>query len=249
MIKITICLEGTMMTDQERQEILTNARQFFRDTIAVQHIKNTKKLERLSEFNVNPFLDKYLANFAFSSGTPENIARAMIYPRVLGTSITTSFGSNMQNFCNRVLTTYASLIPGIDIEFIDAADGRRKYCQIKAGPNTLNKDDVQSVKGHFRDVRNIARANQNNEINPSIDCIVGVLYGTYRDTSAHYKKVNEDYPVICGQEFWYRLTGEERFYDELIAAFSEVAIEMDSHTLIEETIRKLTEAIRLRDTY
>lgn len=234
------------MTEQERREILENARIFFREKIAVNHQRNTIKLKNLSEFNVNPFLDTYLANYAFGTSTPENIARAMIYPRVLGTSITTSFGANMQNFCNIVLSSYASLVSGIDIEFIDAIDGRRKYCQTKAGPNTINKDDVDSIKGHFRDIRNLARTNQNLEINPSVDCIVGVLYGTFNDVSAFYKKINEDYPVICGKNFWHRLTGDERFYNELISAFAEVAVDMDSRELIENTVMALSAKIRER---
>lgn len=235
------------MTEQERKVILEKARVFFCDKIAVNHKRNTAKLTRLSEFHVNPFLDTYLANFAFGTSTPENIARAMVYARILGTSISTSFGTNMQNFCNVVLSSYASLIPGIDLEFVDAVDGRKKYCQTKAGPQTINKDDVVSIKGHFRDIRNLARTNHNLEINPSLDCVVGVLYGTFEDTSAFYKKISDEYPVVCGKEFWYRLTGDVHFYEALIAVFAEVALEMDSRILIEKTITALAAQIRSRD--
>jgi hypothetical protein len=31
------------------------------------------------------------------------------------------------------------MVAGIDIEFIDAIDGRRKYCQAKLGPNTITR--------------------------------------------------------------------------------------------------------------
>lgn len=86
------------MTEEQRQVILSEAKAFFREKIAVNHQKNTEKLKKLSQFNVNPFLDTYLANFAFGDSSPENIAKAMIYPRVLGTSITTSFGTNILNF-------------------------------------------------------------------------------------------------------------------------------------------------------
>ena len=33
----------------------------------------------------------------------------------------------------------------MDIEFEDALDGSHKYCQLKAGPNTINKDDVEKL--------------------------------------------------------------------------------------------------------
>lgn len=121
------------MTEQERNEILEKTRVFFRTKIAEKHIANTAKLTSLSEFNVNPFLITYLSQFAFGNAEPESIAKALIYPRVLGTSITTTFGTQMQSFCNEVLNTFASTTSGIDIEFIDALDGRRRYCQIKPG--------------------------------------------------------------------------------------------------------------------
>jgi hypothetical protein len=38
-----------------------------------------------------------------------------------------------------------SVVHGIDIEFIDAIDGRKKYCQLKSGPSTINKDDVVTI--------------------------------------------------------------------------------------------------------
>jgi len=231
------------MTESQRHEILAKARVFFRDKIAANHRKNTLKLQNINEFNINPFLNTYIANFAFGDASPENIAKALVYPRVLGTSIATSFGQNIQNFCNVALSSYASLIPGIDIEFIDAIDGRRKYCQTKAGPTTINKDDVPSILGHFQDIRNLARTNQQRDINPSIDCVVGVLYGTRADLTSFYMQIDEHHPVICGHEFWHRLTGDEDFYKELIDAFADVATEIDGRELVEETIRILAEQI------
>lgn len=231
------------MTEQQRQEILIKARTFFKETIAVNHVKNTEKLKDLKQFNVNPFLVNYLANYAFGDTSSTSVARALVYPRVLGTSITTSFGTKMQEFCNDALSSYASLVSGIDIEFIDAIDGRRKYCQIKAGPQTINYDDVASIKNHFDAVKNLARTNRQTDINPTIDCIVGVLYGTFDDVSAFYKTINKDYPVICGVEFWHRLTGDANFYEELINAFAEIAVDIDGRDIIEDTITRLAEQI------
>ena len=123
------------MTEQERQEILEKAKIFFRTRVANNHVRNTKKLKKISEFNINPFTLRYLANFAFGSNTPENMAKALLYPRILGTSITTTFGTQLQYFCNEVLASCIYNIR-IDIEFIDALDGRRKYCQVKADLNS-----------------------------------------------------------------------------------------------------------------
>ena len=225
------------LTDKEKRDILDASKEFFRTKIVPHHISNTKKLQDICEFNVNPFLHKYLAQFAFGDSSPENMAKALILPRVLGTSITTTFGSQMQYFCNSVLSSYASTTSGIDIEFIDCIDGTKKYCQVKAGPTTINKDDVLVIKSHFRNVINLARANGLRIA--SADCVVGVLYGECSSLSGHYRKINEDYPVIVGRDFWHRLTGDMNFYDSLIAAFAEVAEEMDSSALLEDTITRL----------
>ena len=132
------------MDATEKQAILIKAKAFFKKRIINRHIINTEKCKKLSSFNVNPFLHKYLAQYAFGDSSPRSMAKALVYPRILGTSINTSFGTNMQYFCNEVLSSYASTTSGIDIEFIDAVDGRRKYAQIKSGPNCINKDDIKN---------------------------------------------------------------------------------------------------------
>ena len=53
------------MTPEERQEILTKSKDFFRNRIIVNHKRNTAKLSTLKNFNVNPFMCKYLSAFAF----------------------------------------------------------------------------------------------------------------------------------------------------------------------------------------
>ena len=63
------------------------------------------------------------------------MAKALVYPRILGSSLNTSFGQNIQIFISQLaqVAGCASGIDGIDIEFIDELDGRKKYCQCKAG--------------------------------------------------------------------------------------------------------------------
>ncbi|MBP2259150.1 PmeII family type II restriction endonuclease [Virgibacillus alimentarius] len=222
-------------------EIIEKAKDFFRNEIAPSHIANTKKLKKLKDFDLNPFLHKYKASFLTGNDDPESIARALVYPRVLGQSINTTFGNKLQKFCSEVLEGFASTTSGIDIEYIDKLDGRRKYCQIKAGPNTINKDDVETIKGHFAGVKNLARTNN---LNVGFnDLVVGVFYGTPDNLSGHYKRINEEYPVIVGQDFWYRLTGEKDFYQRITDAMGEVASEYDGSELIEEVINTLTKEI------
>lgn len=229
------------MTELERQNILEQAKTFFKDRIAKKHKENTIKLSSLDKFNINPFTYKYLAQFAFGDSSPESMAKTLVYPRVLGTSISTTFGTQLQYFCNEVLSSYASTTSGIDIEFVDAVDGRRKYCQVKAGPTTINHDDVETIRNHFKSIRNLARTNHL-DLGYG-DCVVGVFYGTTSSLSQSYKRLSEEFPVYVGAEFWYRLTGDHDFYYDLIDAFAEVAAEMDSSTALDEVIKQLAQEI------
>lgn len=223
-----------------KADILEKAKVWFRDTIAINHQANTAKLKNPIEFDINPFLAPYLGAFIDGEVTANSVAKGLIYPRVLGTSITTSFGSNMQKFVAVVLkSTLGSTTTGIDIEFMDQIDGRRKYCQIKLGPNTINADDVITIHHHFDAVRNLAKTNHV-PINLT-DLVVGVLYGKEAQVSGHYKALRDDfhYPLYVGQEFWKHLTGDEDFYHDLIQVIGSVAVEVNGKQLLENTINAL----------
>ncbi|MBN1915680.1 restriction endonuclease [Candidatus Dojkabacteria bacterium] len=229
------------MTDKQKKETLNKAKKFFKASISNSHLGNTEKLVTVSEFNVNPFLVKYLAQFFTGNTKAESIAKVLIYPRILGTSINTTFGSRLQAFISEVLEGYGSTTAGIDIEFIDALDKRKKYCQVKAGSNTINKDDVKTIKDHFKSVYSLARTN-NLKVTLD-DMVVGVLYGTESELSYHYKKLQENYPVHVGSEFWFRVTGDKHFYIDLIDAFSEVAKEINGFKVVNKVVKELSEDI------
>lgn len=231
------------MTEAEKREILAKARDFFREKIVNNHKRNTEKLGKLSAFQPNPFLEKYLANFTFGNCDAPSVAKALIYPRVLGTSITTTFGTQMQAFCKDVLAGFASTTTGIDIEFVDQIDGRRKYCQIKAGPNCINKDDITTILHHFDAIRRLARTNGLREFNADIDCIVGVFYGTRDDLSTMYRTIDRSHPVYVGKDFWHHLTGDPNFYDELINEIASIATEVDGTELLNNVISQLSAKI------
>lgn len=233
------------MDNQLRKQIIENAKTFFRDEIVQSHITGAcERASKLSEYNVNPFLFKYLANFLTGNDDPVSVARALVLPRILGASITTSFGMKIQNLISTLFAGLGSTTQGIDIEFIDGIDGRRKYCQLKAGPNTINHDDVTTILNHFKGVRNLARTNN---LNVGInDMIVAVVYGEETELSSHYRRISGHYPVYIGRDFWHRLTGKEDFYFELIDAIGEVALEVDASKVVESTIQKLALEIAIK---
>jgi hypothetical protein len=230
------------MNQQEKQQILIKAQAWFQSSIVTNHIKNTEKLKNPTEFNINPFMTVYLANFLTGNSSAHSLAKALVYPRVLGTSITTSFGTNIQKFTSVVLSAFGSTTAGIDIEFIDQLDGHRNYCQMKSGPDTINKDDVETIANHFKAIIHLSRTN-NLRISHD-DMIVGVLYGEVSDLNGHYKRLEKEYyfPVFTGQNFWHRLTGDENFYYELIAAIAEVAIQANYAEELDDVINHLAQS-------
>lgn len=229
------------MNELEKQEILKLAQSFFKEVIVKNHAKNLLSLAKLSSYNYNPFLVRYLAKFFTGNDHAESIAKVLLYPRILGTSINTSFGQNIQRFCSEVLKKFGSTTPGIDIEFIDSVDNRKKYCQIKSGPETINKDDVVTITDHFKATINLAKTNH---LDLRItDLVVGVLYGNKEDLSGNYKNLNKKCEIFVGKEFWKRLTGDDNFYFELIKSFGKVADDINGARQLKKTIKKLAEDI------
>jgi hypothetical protein len=234
------------MDNNQRKQIIENAKTFFRNEIVQSHIDGAcKRASKLNNYNVNPFLFKYLANFLTGNDDSESIARALFLPRILGSSINTTFGMKIQSLISSLFQGLGSTTQGIDIEFVDAIDGRKKYCQLKAGPNTINHDDVTTIVNHFKGVRSLARTNN---LNVGInDMVVGVVYGEEAELSSHYRRIANTYPVIIGKDFWHRLTGKDDFYFQLIDAIGEVAIEVDASKVVEQTINAL--AIEIEKKY
>ena len=172
------------------------------------------------------------------------MAKALVYPRILGTSLNTSFGQNIQIFISQLaeIAGCASGIDGIDIEFVDALDGRKKYCQCKACPQTINTDDVDTILGHFK--RRISKARLDRMALQMDDMIVGVLYGDR--ISANYKTIATTYPVYCRVEFWEHLTGDKSFYYQFAKAFGEVVEEegIDGSALIMQKVSDIAKEIK-----
>lgn len=236
------------MTEIERDEIIEKAKEFFRNEVFGPHLQQgCVKASKLKSYNINPFLVKYLACFLDGDVTPRSIAKALILPRVLGTSINTAFGGKTQKMINTLFDGYGSVVSGIDIEYIDAVDGRKKYCQVKSGPQTINKDDVTTISNHFKAVRNLARVNN---MNIGLeDLVIGVLYGQESDLSGNYKKLKNDYPVIVGADFWYRITGDKIFYEQLTTAIGEIALEYNGEEQLEKMINSLASEIDASELY
>ncbi|MDX9948060.1 MAG: PmeII family type II restriction endonuclease [Bacteroidales bacterium] len=232
------------MNQKEKDKILKSFKEWFKDSLIESHRKNTKKLKDINEFNINPFLLYYLANYLEGNSNPKSLAKALVYPRALGTSITTSFGTQMQTFITKVLGAYGSTTTGIDIEFVDQIDKRKKYCQLKSGPNAINKDDIKTIKDHFQAVKNLARTN-NLKIDLS-DLVFCLTYGEESEKNSFVKALEKEYTVYMGKDFWHRFTGDQHFYRDLIHSAGEIAKEVNMKDIVDEVIKDLSKDIGTR---
>jgi hypothetical protein len=199
----------------------------------------------LKSYKINPMLIKYLSKVIDGKLSAEGVAKALYYPRVLGTSINTSFGTKIQKMFVELHLAEGSLIKGIDIEFEDHIDKHKKYCQLKAGPNTINSEDVAPMLKKFDKVINLSRTNSNSlDIN---NLIVGVLYGSFDDISVHYQKIDHRHPVIVGKDFWHRLTGFDDFYTGLVDKLDQLIDDLPTDGFLDEGCKKLQAEIEHSD--
>ena len=234
---------------QEQKELINAIVDHLVEDFFKEHLKKiTTKHSKLKSYKRNPFTDKFSAKF-FGAYTPENLAKGLLYPKVNGTSLATSFGTILQQILVTVKIVDGATNPGIDIEFIDKTSRKKKYCQLKAGPNTINSGDIKKIKENFEKIIKLARTNDKSSELSNNDFIVGLLYGSKKELSSHYKKINESYPVLPAEEFWYKITGYQDFYQELIKAVNEAVEQFSPSVVLDEALNLLTEEIKKSDKF
>ena len=207
--------------------------------------KQVEKIQSLKrkDFKINPFTVQMLSQIGFGSSEPESMARALVYPRVFGTSLATSFGTRMQRFCIDAGFAKASGVEGMDIEFTDQVGGQYVYAQIKAGSETINKPDVVPMCEDFAKARRLLKTNGYKYLQEE-NFMLGVLYGKHKDISANYKNIEKaGWPVVVGNDFWLSLTGDEKFYKDLIVVAQDVAERYDASKHIEELIERIAKEL------
>jgi hypothetical protein len=219
--------------------------EYFEKNIFENHLLAIEKNHsKLKSYNINPIIVKYLSKLLENNYTPKDVAKALFYPRVLGTSINTSFGSRIQNMFVELKIADGSLIKGMDIEFMDKLDKRKKWCQLKSGPNTINHEDVAPLIKKFSATINLARTNNAFSGISNSDFIVGVLYGEVEELSMHYKTIDKIHPVYVGKEFWYRITGFPNFYEGLVKNLQKSINNLETENIFVDGCNSLAEEIK-----
>jgi hypothetical protein len=236
--------------DMTEQELKNQIVEYFEKNIFENHLNAIiKSHSKLKSYNINPIVVKYLSKLLDNNYTPEGVAKALFYPRVLGTSINTSFGTRIQNMFVELEIANGSLIKGMDIEFIDKIDKRKKWCQLKSGPNTINHEDVAPLIKKFSNTINLARTNGALKKINNTDFIVGVLYGESDELSMHYKTIDLTHPVLIGKDFWHRLTGFPNFYGELVNDLQKCINQLETKNKFEEGCKLLAEEIKVSELF
>ena len=190
--------------------------------------------------NINPYLVAYKSAALTGGKTPEGIAEALITLSWLGQGLSTSFGMLFQTHLTNILQdVYGSTTSGIDLEFLDHFDGRKKYAQIKLGPDTINSDDVVTIDNHFKTIKRLARTNnvalQNN------DLVIGIIYGSHGQLNANYVALKDlNYELYVGDEFFEHVTGVPDLGSQLIEAAVRASKTVNVHSLLEAAIDTLS---------
>ena len=239
----------------DAEKIVSSFRVWYATAIIDNQIQSVRKAGKIGNYSINPFMAPLVYAFFTAieggDGAPrqvsEGIASALLYQKIVGTSLSTSMGTLFQQFIAAELEKCGrggpSVTSGMDLEFYvqDWAEVRRKYLQLKLGPQTINSGDVKSIVDDFVAVRNLARTNDMKV--RSDDFYVGVIYGSPDDLSANYKKITNQYgyPVLIGADLWTALFGIPDLYSKLVKAAAEVA---GSQTGAGELYRESSKSIK-----
>lgn len=169
-----------------------------------------KRLESLEQLKLDRILlrkNPYLFKTKNVNTAPDLVRN--ILDAYLSSQEETIFGALLENVaiyaCGLARKGFKSGIEGIDLEFM--LDGLRYIVSVKSGPNWGNSSQVKKMKDNFRNAIRVLR--QNGTIK-HIQAINGCCYG--RDN----KPEKGDYQKLCGEAFWTLITGDAKFFVDLI---------------------------------
>jgi hypothetical protein len=171
------------------------------------HEKRIDKLKNLKLNGVlkrkNPYLFK-----AKNVITAEQLVKGILdaYLSSQEEGIFGEFLEKLAIFVNqKVYKGQKSSAEGIDLEFIK--DDVRYIVSIKSGPSWGNSSQIKKLENDFKKAKKILRTNTRQS---HIFAVNGCCYGKY----GAYDRGN--YIKVCGQDFWYFISGDIDFYQDII---------------------------------
>jgi len=176
-----------------------------------QHIApdfHDKRLARLAELKLQTVLRKknpYLFKAKAIHSAPDLVKQLLLAH--LSSQEETLFGAFLEglavHICAQAYGGQKSITEGIDLEF--TKEGTRYMVSVKSGPNWGNSSQIAKMVQYFDRARRIVGAN-----NPII-AVNGCCYG--KDSQP---QKTGNYLKLCGQDFWYLISGEPLLYQEII---------------------------------
>ena len=179
---------------------------YVEENIGIFHNKRLNSLEKLKLDKIlkrkNPYLFK-----AKNILTAQDIVK-VILDAYLSSQEETIFGEFLEGlsiFINeKVYSGRKSAAEGIDLEFEN--EDIKYIVSIKSGPNWGNSSQIKKMKDNFRKAKRILGTNTS-KIN--IVAVNGCCYG--RDN----KPEKDEYLKLCGERFWYFISGNRQFYTDI----------------------------------
>lgn len=187
-----------------------------------------KKLHNLTFNGImkrkNPYLFK-----AKNIQTVEELVR-YILDAFLSSQEETIFGNLMEELaiyvCKKVFNGYkAEKGKFKSVDLIFQRNGKTYIVGIKSGPSWGNKDQIDRMKGNFKDAREILKSEGNKK---EIIAINGCMYGKdNRPYKIDAEDKDKSYYKYCGQEFWDLITGDNSFYQRIVIPIDKEAKKRD----------------------
>ena len=172
---------------------------------------HTSKLNSLSNTSLRELLKKknpYLFRVK-NILTAEELVKSLLDAK-MSSSEEELFGAFLENlaiFIAQVtLDANKSSSHGIDFEY--SKDKTRYLVTLKSGLNWGNSSQWKALESDFKSAMTILK--QSFHIT-NINCILGICYGKAKTTIKRGIILQ-----VCGQNFWYMITGNESFYKDIV---------------------------------
>jgi hypothetical protein len=186
--------------------LLEEARQFVKNRIAPDfHDKRLASLEGLKLDVVLKRKNPYLFKAKAVASAPDLVKQLLLAH--LSSQEETLFGGFLEglaiHICGHAYGGQKSTTEGIDLEF--TRDGARYMVSIKSGPNWGNASQIAKMVQNFDRARRIAGPRAH------VTAVNGCCYGknASRSKTGNYLK-------LCGQDFWYFISGDPLLYQQII---------------------------------
>ena len=206
---------------------LSEVEDFIRDNIETFHRRRLETLKKINLENLlkrkNPFLFK-----AKNLATAKELITSFL-DAILSSSEEEIFGNFLEDLAIFVaqitLNAIKSTSAGIDFEFVK--NKSRYLVSVKSGPDWGNSSQWKQIRANFGAAKKVLMQSPHVE---NVLFVVGACYGS-RKPSVRYDVIVQ----LCGQSFWYFLTGDEMFYVRVVEPLGYKARELNSSFQVEKS--------------